>query len=158
MDDGQDIDDRRSAVERLVGRDLDEHDGLGRPLSRRAAQTRRSVEAYLQAGVRPRWMERLGEIDAGMSNEARRLERAYRALREEYPDAPALFAARWRELARGWDFRALNELIDQHNEWFPIERQLAVDPRTRDYVLVGGRSYRREPLGAEWVLGRFPPE
>jgi hypothetical protein len=155
-DAGQSDEDRRNAVERLLARDLEEIDGLGRPLSRRARQTRRSVEAYLQAGVRPRWMERLGEIDAGIAKETRRLERAYEALREEHAGDRAAFSARWRALARSWSFDAVNELIHQHNEWFPIERQLPVDPRTRDYVLVGGRPYRRTPLDAGWVLERFP--
>ena len=31
-----------------------------------------------------------------------------------------------------------------------------MDPRTRDYVKIGGRSYRREPLDAGWILERFP--
>ena len=31
-----------------------------------------------------------------------------------------------------------------------------MDLRTRDYVLVGGKNYRREPLSAEWVLRLFP--
>ena len=31
-----------------------------------------------------------------------------------------------------------------------------MDLRTRDYVLINGRSYRREPLSAEWVLRQFP--
>jgi hypothetical protein len=31
-----------------------------------------------------------------------------------------------------------------------------MDPRTRDYVQVGGRSFRRPELGASWVLERFP--
>jgi hypothetical protein len=33
-----------------------------------------------------------------------------------------------------------------------------MDPRTRDFVLVGGAPYRRRPLDAEWILDRFPPE
>jgi hypothetical protein len=152
----KDEDDPRNAVERMLARDLEEVDGVGRPLSRRSRQTRRSVEAYLQAGVRPRWMERLGEIDAGIANESRRLERAYTALREEHRGDPEAFARRWRALAQSWSFEAVNELIRQHNEWFPIERQLPVDPRTRDYVLVGGRPYRRAELGPEWVLEKFP--
>lgn len=157
-DDRTQDEDRRNAVERLLARDLEQVDGVGKPLSRRARQTRRSVEAYLQAGVRPRWMERLGEIDAGIARETRRLERAYNALREEHRGDPATFARRWRDLARSWPFADVNELIGQHNEWFPIERQLPIDPRTRDYVLVGGRPYRREELGPEWVLERFPAE
>jgi len=154
--DGTQDEDPRNAVERLLARDLEEVDGVGRPLSRRARQTRRSVEAYLQAGVRPRWMERLGEIDAGIATETRRLERAYGALREEHGGYREAFARRWRELARTWSFEHINELIRQHNEWFPIERQLPVDPRTRDYVLVGGRPYRRDEVGPEWILERFP--
>lgn len=156
-DDGKTPDeDPRSAVERMLARDLEEVDGIGRPLSRRARQTRRSVEAYLQAGVRPRWMERLGEIEAGMQKETRRLQRAYDALREEHRGDHAAFVDRWHALARSWSFADVNELIRQHNEWFPIERQLPIDPRTRDYVLVGGRPYRRAELGPEWVLEKFP--
>ena len=48
------------------------------------------------------------------------------------------------------------ELIRQHNEWYPIERDLPMDFRTRDYVPVNGRSFRREPLGAGWILEHFP--
>ena len=32
-----------------------------------------------------------------------------------------------------------------------------MDPRTRDFVLVGGKPYRIRPLDAAWVLERFPP-
>jgi len=31
-----------------------------------------------------------------------------------------------------------------------------MNPRTKDYVLVNGRSYRREVLDAAWILERFP--
>ena len=53
-------------AERLLSRAADGATARGRPLSRRARQTQRSVEAYLKAGVRPRWMERVDEIDQGM--------------------------------------------------------------------------------------------
>ena len=33
-----------------------------------------------------------------------------------------------------------------------------MDIRTRDYVKVQGRSYRRPVLGPEWVLEQFPAE
>ena len=112
----------------------------------------RSVEAYLKAGVRPRWMERIAEIDQSIAAQRRRLARAYRLLRAECDGDAELFAARWREFAHRCRFDELNELIEQHNAWYPIERDLPMDLRTRDYVLVGGRSYRREPLSAAWVL------
>jgi hypothetical protein len=102
-------------------------------------------------------MERLGEIEFGIKAERRRIERAYRALQRECGDDAEAFADRWRATAAAWRFDDLNELIAQHNEWFPIERQLPVDPRTRDYVLINGRSYRHEPLDAAWILRAFPP-
>jgi hypothetical protein len=151
-------DDRHSSVERLVRRDLDERDGVGRPLSRRARQTPRSVEDYLKAGVRPRWMERAAQIDRGIARERRRLRQAHRALRAECATDAAAFAPRWRAIAEAWPFDELNELIRQHNEWYPVERDLPMDPRTRDYVPVHGRSYRRPLLGPAWVLERFPAD
>jgi len=144
----------RGPAERLVARTLDERD-LGRPLSERARQSRRSVEEYLRAGARPRWMERLMEIDRGIKRERRRLERAHRTLAAE--SRADEFAERWIAIAQGWRFDELNELIGQHNDWYPIERDLPMDLRTRDYVRVGGRSYRREPLDAAWILRHFAP-
>lgn len=146
----------RSPVERIVGQDLDEESGKGRPLSSRAAQRSRSIEAYLKTGVRPRWMERVGDIDAGIARERRRLARTYRALRGECDGDLELLEERWRERARSWDFDELNVLIEQHNDWYPIERDLPLNPRTGDYVRVAGRSYRRPLLGEQWVLEQFP--
>jgi hypothetical protein len=148
--------DERSSVERLIERRSIDQEGMGRPLSRRARQTQRSVEAYLKSGVRPRWMERLADIDQGVAAEKQRLGRAYRAVQEECEHDPRAFARRWRAFARAWPFDALNELIHQHNDWYPIERQLPMDPRTRDYIRPGGRSYRRPVLGPEWILEHFP--
>src|SRR5215207_7843460 len=145
----------RSAAERLVKKDLDATTGLGTPISSRARLSQRTVEAYLKAGVRPRWMERIAEIDNSIAAQKRRLARSHRAIREECGSDRALFAERWTAFAYGCRFDELNELIGQHNDWYPIERDLPMDLRTRDYVLINGRSYRREPLSAEWVLREF---
>ena len=144
-------------AERLLSRAADGATARGRPLSRRARQTQRSVEAYLKAGVRPRWMERVDEIDQGMrGREAApgpRLPGAQRGVRRG-PGPPS--RERWRALARSWRFDHLNVLIEQHNDWYPIERQLPMDPRTGDYVRFAGRSYRRPVLGPHWILEHFP--
>src|SRR3954453_21128439 len=146
----------RSAAERVVKQDLDETAGLGKPLSSRARMAQRSVEAYLKAGVRPRWMERIAEIDHSIAAQKHRLGRSYRALREECAGDRALFAERWTAFAQRCRFDELNTLIEQHNEWHPIERDLPMALRPRDYVLINARSSRREPLSAEWVLQEFP--
>src|SRR3954470_643250 len=105
----------RSAAERVVKRDLDETTGLGKPISSRARMAQRSVEAYLKAGVRPRWMERVAEIDHSIAAQRRRLARAYRQLREECGDTPE-FSRRWLDFVARCRFDELNELIAQHNE------------------------------------------
>jgi hypothetical protein len=126
-------------------------------LSRRSTQTPRTLEGYVTASAPPRWMERLAQIDHGMAREARRLDEEYQRLRERYAGDPEGFARRWRTVAERWPFdEELNDLIRTHNEWFPVERRLPIDPRTRDYVPINGRSYRRPLLGTDWVLQRFP--
>ena len=147
----------RSLVERRLEDSLIDRGGVGRPLSRRARQTRRSVEAYLAAGVLPRYMERLREIEIAIVTERRRIERAYRTVREACGEDRELFSRRWRARARRWPFEHINELIREHNEWYPLEASLPLDPRTGDYVRIRGRSYRRVELGSRWVLEHFPP-
>ena len=115
------------------------------------------MEAYLAAGVMPRYMERLREIELALATERRRIERSYRKVREACGDDLALFERRWRARARAWPFDHVNELIREHNEWYPVEAALPLDPRTRDYVSIRGHSYRRTELGPDWVLEQFPP-
>ncbi|MEA2413304.1 MAG: hypothetical protein QOC77_3865 [Thermoleophilaceae bacterium] len=147
---------RESPVERRIERSFEDTQVLGKPLSRRARQTRRSVEAYLKAGVLPRHMERLREIESETEEQRARLMRAYRALKDECAGDSQLFERLWRERARAWRFDKLNDLIRDHNEWYPIESGLPMDPRTRDYQRIRGRSYRRDPVDAGWVLREFP--
>jgi hypothetical protein len=148
----------QSPIEKHVAKSfIDPDSGYGKPLSRRTRQTKRTVESYLKAGVMPRYMERLREIETGLRTERRRLERAYRELQEEYGHDADGFARRWRARARATRFERLNELIREHNDWYPVEANLPMDPRTRDYVLIRGRSYRRAELTPEWILEQFPP-
>ena len=144
------------SVERLLAERAVDRELVGAPISRRSRQTARSLDAYLRAGGRPRWMERLSEIEGRTAMEKRRLERVYHTLEEEYGRGTVLFAGRWRAFAEQYRFEAINELIRQHNDWYPIERDLPMDPRTRDFVLIHGRSYRRTELGPEWILEHFP--
>jgi hypothetical protein len=147
---------RETPAERVLRRSLVDDDATGRPFSERVRHSRRTMEAYLRAGARPRWMDRVIEVDRGIAEEKRRLAVAYRALRVECGPDRGRFARRWRAIAESARFDELNELIRQHNEWYPIERDLPLDPRTRDYVRVRGRSHRRPELGPEWVLEHFP--
>ena len=138
--------DRRLATEARPGSDGQQRSLAGRRFSRRALNGPETVEAYIRADSPPRYMRRLREIETLFRAHRRRLEAAYRALEEAAGHDAELFAHRWRARAHAWRFDRLNELIRQHNDWYPIERNLPMDPRTRDYVPVRGQSYRRLEL------------
>lgn len=120
----------------------------GRELALRLRNFRPDAGSYLASlgGPLP-YMARLREIDALTREHEQRLADAYE---ERGADAG------WEALARRWDFGEVNDLIERHNRWYPAESRLPMDPRTGDYALVNGRSYRRRPLDASWVLARFP--
>jgi len=130
----------------------------GTPLRTRLRNFRPDAESSVRALDGPTvWMRRLRAIEDALEQHERRLGVAWRVLAEEV-DSSAVFAAAWRELADDWNFAEVNALIERHNRNFPVEARLAMDPRTRDFVRVNGRSYEREPLGPAWILERFPPE
>lgn len=108
----------------------------------------RTLEGYVAASAPPRWMERLAAIDTGIERERRELAAAR---------ARAASDADWRRTVAAWRFdEELNELIETHNEWFPVERRLPVDPRTGEYARINGEPYQRPVLDADWALAEFP--
>jgi hypothetical protein len=150
-------------AERLLRERTEGLPGVGKPLTERARIAQRSVESYLTgANNPPRWMERVADIDRRVKRERRLLRAERQALRARHGRDRAGFARAWRAFAaergRSREHRELNELIRAHNEWYPVERNLPVNPRTGEWVTVGGRSFLRPVVGAEWVLREFPAE
>src|SRR3954452_22091934 len=128
----------------------------GRQLRLRRRNFRPSAEGFLSplGGPLP-YMVRLRTI----AEETTEHERRLRSAREELL-ATALdddtFAAAWTAVVENWSFDEVNHLIDAHNRFYPAESRLPMDPRTRNYALVGGEDYRRRPLDAAWALEQFP--
>jgi len=140
----------------LLEQDLEGSPLRGKPLRGRLRNFRPAVDRYVVSlgGPLP-YMRRLRQIELETEDHERRLAEAWRDLAGSC-DADAGAFGRWRALAERWSFDALNELISRQNRWFPAEARLPMDPRSGDFVLVGGKPYRREPLGPAWILERFP--
>jgi hypothetical protein len=132
-----------------VEADVDLNPLVGKPLRRRLRNFSSEADTYLASlgGPLP-YMRRLREIERAEEQHLVRLADAH----AEHRDDPA----GWRRVAERWSFADINDLIEKHNRWFPVEARLKMDPRTRDFVEVGGRPYTREPLDASWILERFP--
>lgn len=142
---------------RRLARDLEGSPLAGRPLPHRT-RLRAPAENYVASlgGPLP-YMRRRARIEEEIGDHERRLGAVWHALAAECDGDAALFARRWRALARRWVFDAVNQLIDQHNSWFPAEARLPMDPRTGDFVLVHGERYDLRRLDDAWILERFPP-
>jgi hypothetical protein len=146
---------RRQAVE--LRDDLRSSPVLGQPLPLRLRNFRPTPDSYLGAlgGPRP-YMLRLNEIERLERELVASLDSAWLDLAAECGGDQAIFGQRWSAAVEAWNFDEVNELIERHNRWFPAESRLPMDPRRRDYALVNGRDFRRDPLGPAWALSRFP--
>jgi hypothetical protein len=102
-------------------------------------------------------MVRLRTIAEQTAEHERRLGTARQELLAAGLDDDA-FAAAWTATVEAWSFDEINALIDAHNRFYPAESRLPMDPRTRNYALVGGEDYRRRPLDAVWALEQFPAQ
>jgi hypothetical protein len=120
----------------------------GRELGLRLRNFRPDAGSYLASlgGPLP-YMARLREIDT--------LTRRHEDALDEAHEACGGDERAWVRLVEEWDFGEVNDLIERHNRWYPAEARLAMDPKTGDYALVNGRSYRRRPLDARWALERW---
>lgn len=160
---------RQGVVRPETPRDRREREGLeedlrsmplrGKPVPLRLRNFSPSADAYLAATRGPRpYMLRLREIEKAEARLAEELREGWHALAEECGRDGDTFARRWVDLVSTVSFDDVNDLIERHNRWYPVESDLPMDPRRGDYVLVGGRDYRLRPLDAAWALARFPPE
>ena len=155
----RDQNDRERAEEALLDLDLEGSPLRGKRLPGRLRNFRPAVDSYVASlgGPLP-YMRRLREIELETVAHERRLAEARHELAAECGPDAAGFERRWLAAAARWSFDAVNDLIERHNRWYPAEARLAMDPRSGDFVLVGGKPYTLEPLDAAWILERFPPE
>ena len=131
----------------------------GKPLPIRVRHFRPTADAYLLATRGPLpYMLRLREIEQRVDALEDILRESWTALRGECAGDAARFRREWTAFANAQGFDEVNDLIERHNLWYPVESGLPMDPRTGDYALVNGRDYRRDPLDAHWVLERYPPD
>jgi hypothetical protein len=150
---------RELAERDALDRDLEGSPLKGKPLETRLRNFRPAVDRYVASlgGPLP-YMRRLREIELETEAHELRLAEAWQELAGACDGDAAEFARRWRRTAERWSFGAVNELIDRHNRWYPAEARLPMDPRSRDFVTIGGKPYRLPPLDAAWILERFPPD
>jgi hypothetical protein len=140
-----------------LAEDLRDSPGVGHELPLRLRNFRPSTDAYLASLGGPRaYMLRLRRIDDLIEAHRAAARSAWHALAVECEQDRA-FELGWTRVVDDWDLDEVNDLIQRHNRWYPVESRLPMDPARRDYALVNGRDYRLDELDAAWLLGQFPP-
>jgi hypothetical protein len=138
-----------SAREREQLAEADRNPLTGEPLRRRYGKGTVDPDRYVASAGGPLpYMRRLRAIEQEIEQLVAQLAAAYAAHASD--------PAGWRRHVERLNLSEVNELIDRHNRFYPIEARLPMDPRSRDFVKIGGRPYRLERLDVAWVLGRFP--
>jgi hypothetical protein len=125
----------------------------GKPLPQRLRLGPVELDRYLAGQLQGlAYMRRLRAIEDEESRHLRELGEAWHTLAEEERDEAA-FAVAWREVAAGWSFARINDLIAKHNAYYAIEARVPMNPRTGSYA----RTWQRGEYTAEWIIERFPP-
>jgi hypothetical protein len=141
-------------AEEALQRSLRRSELKGKPLPRRFRLGPTTLESYLASTGGPLpYMVRLRRIEDEIARHERELAQVRAALQERYP-AQRLERV-WRRVVAEWDFSVVNDLIERHNRWFPIEARLPMDPATGDYALVRGRPYTLRRLDTGWIRLRI---
>jgi hypothetical protein len=149
-----------SPRERGLGARLDEAkaaDAQGsRPLTIHASPFYLDVRAYLRAASGPpAWSVRLVRMQRLRDDLREQLDAAWIACQQRFEGWPGELAHAWRDYVSGVDCSELNELIDKHNQYYPIEAGLRMQWPSGRYILPDGVQFPLPRLTAEALLAEL---
>ncbi len=130
----------------------------GRRLAIHASPFGMNVADYLRAAAGPpAWSRRLVRLQALEAELHEQLAAAWREHHQRFAGRPDALAGAWRTHLSALDLAALNELIDKHNAYYPIEAGLRMQWPSGRYLLPSGVHYPLEHVTVESLLAEYPP-
>lgn len=85
-----------------------------------------------------------------------KLTAKYSNMIEKFGSRPNVFARKWKELIEGWPLDRLNDLIEKHNKYFPIEANLPIDPRSEALMFGSAAWQPKEKITVESLRNDSP--
>lgn len=80
----------------------------------------------------------------------------YASMLNIFGEDPEVFAQQWKKLISSLELDELNDLIDKHNAYYPMEANLQIDP-VSGAPLIGSVPWKpTERISVEGLLKRFP--
>lgn len=82
----------------------------------------------------------------------------WRKVAELFRGDASQFSKVWRSLVESIDLSGLNDLIKEHNTFYPIEANLQADPETGK-IMIGATVWKpQKKVALEDLLEKFPPD
>ena len=153
---------RMKARDRLIAKKLESSDipkeMKGRPLRLPQMNFPVPLEKLIQAMYGPpRYALRARQIED-------KTDRLMEAVATEYTNMvntvgkhPKRFAQKWKEFICSLQLYELNDLIERHNMYYPIEANLAIDPKSEGFLIGSIPWEPKEKITTEALLKEFPP-
>lgn len=148
--------------ERILARQLASHkfdeEVIGKPLEIPQVNFTISLEKKIQAlSGPPYYIVRARRIEIMTDQLMEDLAAEYGKMINKLGGRPAVFARKWKKLVESWPLDRINDLIEKHNMYYPVEADLRMDPKSGAPMMGSGPWKPREKITAESLLDRFPP-
>ncbi len=86
------------------------------------------------------------------------LEKQWKAAARHYEDDPKTFARVWKAVIETMNLSELNDLVKEHNTFYPIEANLREHPDTGQ-LMIGATPWKpKKKMSARDLLEKFPPD
>jgi len=148
--------------DRILCKQLASHkfnkDITGKPLEFPQVNFTIPLEKKIQAlSGPPYYMVRARRIENMIDQLMEDLTAVYKNMIGKWGGRPALFTRKWKKLIDDWPLDRLNDLIEKHNMYYPIEADLRMDPRSGAPMMGSALWEPREKVTVNNLLERFPP-
>jgi len=151
----------RATRDRLLGEQLASHEFdenvIGKPLNIPEVNFTIPLEKkVLAVSGPPYYAVRARQIEQLTDQLMKDLTINYRKMAEQFGHHPEVFSRRWKKAVESIELDMLNDLIERHNNYFPIEANLAIDPKSEALMFGAAPWEPKEKVTTESLLQRFP--
>ena len=152
---------RIRARDRLIGEKLASQGipekSKGKPLSIPQFNFTISLEKKVQSMFgTPKYAARARRIENITQQLMEDLSCEYEHMTNQYGENPEIFAQKWKELIDSLELDEINQLIDKHNKYYPVEANLQIDPDTGAPLLGSSPWKPTEKITQAELLTLFP--
>ena len=156
-----DMSNNRATRDRLLGHQLASHefdkDIIGKPLNIPEVNFTIPLEKKIQAVSGPPYYAiRARQIEQLTEHLMEDLTVQYRNMMDKFSDRPEIFASKWKESIKSVELDSLNDLIERHNKYYPIETNLPIDPRSGALMFGCARWEPKDKVTTDSLLQLFP--